>query len=77
MKSGLRIHNFFKLPRVLPVSKEFHDFIESATGFIDNDNKRYTDIMELCRGVPRLAISELLLSTYELCKSTGLTANVR
>lgn len=35
----------------LPVSKEFRDFIETNTGFIDDDNSGYTDIMELCTDV--------------------------
>lgn len=35
----------------LPVSTEFRNFIESNTGFIDDDNTGYTDIMELCTEV--------------------------
>lgn len=35
----------------LPVSKKFRDFIESNTGFVDDDKSGYTDIMELCRNV--------------------------
>ena len=35
----------------LPVSQEFRDFIETNTGFIDDDNTGYTDIMELCTDV--------------------------
>lgn len=35
----------------LPVSQEFRDFIEKNTGFIDDDNTGYTDIMELCKEV--------------------------
>lgn len=35
----------------LPVTKEFRDFIESNTGFIDDDSSGYTDILELCRDV--------------------------
>ena len=32
----------------LPVTQEFRDFIEKNTGFIDDDNTGYTDILELC-----------------------------
>lgn len=35
----------------LPVTQEFRDFIESNTGFIDDDNSGYTDILELCSDV--------------------------
>ena len=35
----------------LPVSQEFREFIETNTGFIDDDNWGYTDIMELCTDV--------------------------
>lgn len=35
----------------LPVSQEFRDFIEQNTGFTDDDNTGYTDIMELCTDV--------------------------
>ncbi|NCC99794.1 MAG: hypothetical protein EOL95_08880 [Bacteroidia bacterium] len=35
----------------LPVSQDFRDFIESNTGFVDDDNTGYTDILELCRDV--------------------------
>lgn len=35
----------------LPVSQEFRDFIETNTGFIDDDQSGYTDIMELCTEV--------------------------
>jgi hypothetical protein len=35
----------------LPVSQEFRDFIEKNTGFVDDDNSGYTDIMELCTDV--------------------------
>lgn len=35
----------------LPVSQQFRDFIETNTGFIDDDNTGYTDIMELCTNV--------------------------
>lgn len=35
----------------LPVSQEFRDFIESNTGFTDDDKSGYTDILELCQDV--------------------------
>lgn len=35
----------------LPVSQEFREFIEQNTGFTDDDNTGYTDIMELCTDV--------------------------
>lgn len=35
----------------LPVTQEFRDFIEMNTGFVDDDNTGYTDIMELCTDV--------------------------
>lgn len=35
----------------LPVTNEFRYFIESNTGFIDDDNTGYTDILELCTEV--------------------------
>jgi hypothetical protein len=35
----------------LPVSQDFRDFIERYTGFVDDDNTGYTDIMVLCRDV--------------------------
>lgn len=35
----------------LPVSKEFREFVESNTDFMDDDNRGYTDIIELCRDV--------------------------
>ena len=35
----------------LPVSQEFRDFMEMNTGFIDDDNSGYTDIMVLCTDV--------------------------
>lgn len=35
----------------LPVTNAFRNFIEKHTGFIDDDNTGYTDIMELCTDV--------------------------
>lgn len=35
----------------LPVSREFRDFIETNTGFIDDDNSGFTDILVLCKDV--------------------------
>lgn len=35
----------------LPVSKDFRDFIESNTGFVDDDNSGFTDILILCKNV--------------------------
>ena len=35
----------------LPVSQEFRDFMETNTGFIDDDKTGYTDIMVLCTEV--------------------------
>jgi len=35
----------------ISVTQEFRNFIEKNTGFIDDDNKGYTDIIELCTDI--------------------------
>lgn len=35
----------------LPVTEEFRNFIFNNTGFVDDDNSGYTDILELCQDI--------------------------